>query len=129
MYLTEVLAHKRFLDQKIEELRGILKIHQTDALATKLMELLEQRQARRIHINASNEASNINLGGTEVSINVAVMIRDTIKEKMELLTDMINNPDCSLDKLELMNQRDKYFNEYVLIGMGIQRNDFNVKVG
>ena len=129
MYLTEIIAQKKLYDKKILELKHLLDVRQTEELAQELMDLLEMRQAKCININKANEKSTINLGGTDISITVAVMIRDTISGKMAVLTTLINNPDSSLDKINLQKQRDRHFNEYTLISMGIQRNDLNVTVG
>ena len=129
MYLTEVIAQKKLFDKKIAEVRRLLKIKPTDELAQEFMDLLEMRQAKCINIDAANSKSTINLGGTEVSISVAVMIRDTIKEKINILTELINDAESGLDKIKLLEQRDRHFNEYTLINMGIQRNDLNVTVG
>ena len=95
MYLAEVIAQKRLYDQKIEELRRVLQVRQTEELAQELMDLLEMRQAKCININKANEKSTINLGGTDISITIAVMIRDTIKSKIDILTELINDPDSA----------------------------------
>ncbi len=129
MYLTEVIAQKKLYDRKIVEVKMLLKVRPDELLAQELMDLLEMRQGKLININSANEQSKISLGGTDVPISVAVMIRDTIDEKVSILTDLINDTDSSLDKLKLLKQRDKHFDEYTLINMGIQRNDLNVTVG
>lgn len=128
-YLAEVLAKKRILDKKIKEVKNLLRYEQTDTLAQELFALLELRQGKLLHIEAANYTSKINIGGTEVSIAVALHIRNTIKEKIDVLTGLINTQECPLDKIELQQQRDKYYDDYVLLTMGITRNDLNVSVG
>jgi len=61
-----------------------------------------------------------------MDIATAIIIRDGIADKVSYTTELIDNPDSTLDKLELMKQRDRYFEEYTLIDMGIQKNDLNV---
>ncbi len=129
MYLTEVIAQKRLYDKKITELKSLLEVRQTEELAKELMGLLELRQAKCINISQANEQATVHLGGTDISITVAVMIRETIKAKLDVLTSLINNPDTALDKISLQKQRDRHFNEYTLISMAVQRNDLNVTVG
>jgi hypothetical protein len=124
--LAELLLQKNVIKKKILELQDILYNTQTDILANELVELLEQKQSILINIHRANTASKLNIGGTKVDIATAVIIRDSIFEKITYLTDLIQNKDCSLDKLELMKQRDKYFEEHILISMGIQKNDLNV---
>lgn len=127
--LMEVLAQKRMLDQKIDELQEILVDKQNDELAAVLIGFLDDKQSNLINIHRANIASKINLGGTDIDIATAVIIRDSIESKFIYLTELIQNPECELDKLELMKQRDRYFDEYSLIDMGIQKNDLNVTLG
>jgi hypothetical protein len=129
MYLIELIAQKKMYDQKIREVRKLLEVRPSEELAYELLDLLEIRQGKLISINRANEQSTLNLGGTDITITLAVMIRDTIKAKMDVLTKLINNPENGLDKIKLLEQRDKHFNEYTLISMGITKNDLNVKVG
>lgn len=128
-YLFELLYDKTMLDIKIDEIKAILKYEQNDSLAQELFVLLETRQTKLLHIAAANNISKMNVGGTEINISTAVTIKDTIKEKIDILTDMINNVNCHLDKIELQKQRDRYYGEYVLLSMGIKRNDLTVTVG
>ncbi len=128
-YLYELLSDKIMLDVKIDEIKSILKYEQNDNLAQELFALLELRQSKLLNISTANNMSKMNVGGTEINISTAVIIRTTIKEKIDILTDMINNRDCHLDKIELQKQRDRYHGEYTLLSMGIKRNDLTVTVG
>jgi hypothetical protein len=127
--LAEVLADKWYLDQKIDELKVAIARKPNDNLVQELLALIELRQARRLSIAAANNTSVIRLGETEVTINVAIEIRNTIKEKMDILTSMIANEDSGLDILTLQKQRDKYQREYSLITLGITNNDLKVTLG
>jgi len=127
-YLAEIIAQKRILDRKILEVKRFLQHEQTNALAQELFALLEMRQNKILNITAANNASTISIGGTEVSIATAIEIRVTIKEKIGVLTKLINSNECNLDKIELQSQRDKYYDEYTLLSMGIERNDLQVTV-
>lgn len=124
--LMEVLAKKKILTTKIEELQKMLLKKQNDDVAAKLVCLLDERQAHRINIHRANIASKINIGGADIDIATAVIIRDVIVEKVLYTTELINSPDSTLDSLELMKQRDRYFEEYTLLDMGIQKNDLSV---
>jgi hypothetical protein len=128
-YLFELLTDKTMLDTKIEEIKSILRYEQNDNLAQELFALFELRQSKLLHITAANNMSKLNVGGNEISIATAVTVRKTIKEKVDILTMMINNKDCHLDKIELQKQRDRYYGEYVLLSMGIKRNDLTVTIG
>lgn len=127
-YLAEIIAQKRILDKKIKEVKEILQHEQSDKLSQELFALLELRQSKLLNIEAANHASKINIGGTEVSIAVAIQLRNTIKEKIDVITSLIGNQACELDKIELQQQRDRYYDEYVLLTMGITRNDLKVTI-
>ena len=129
LYLSELLKNKKVLDKKIEELARALDTDQDEKLAKALFNLIDARQSSLLQIDAANHNSLINLSGTEVTITVAIIVRDTIKGKIEVLTSLIENEHCKLDKLELQHQRDKFYEEYNLLSMGIERNDLQVKIG
>jgi len=128
MYLAEILEDKKLLDLKIAEVKSILNNKQTDDLAQELFVLLELRQSKLLNIDAANHASIIKIGSTELSVFTTVVIRDTIKEKIDVITALINNDDCDLDKIELQAQRDKHYGELILLNMAINRNDLQVTV-
>jgi hypothetical protein len=127
-YLMEVVEKKNILDRKIAELTYILKVNQDNDLAKKLFSLVEERQSVILNIRAANNVSTINIGGKDVSIATAVEIRKTIKSKIDILTKLIEDENCGLNKIELQSQRDSFYEEYVLLTMGINRNDLQVKV-
>jgi len=129
MLLYEVLSQKKVLDKKIKELRKLLSIEQDEDLAEELLAVLELKQGKLINIHLSNKNTNITIGETTLDITTAVIIRNSIKEKIRSVTDLINNPECRLHKLELMKQRDKYFEEYIVIDTHITRSDINTKIG
>lgn len=127
--LFEIVAQKKLLDLKIKELEEELKIKQTEVLAEEFFVLLELRQGKLLNIDAANNASHIKIGETEVSIATAVRLRDTIKAKIDLLTSLIRDENCSLDIVDLQSQRDKFYDEFLLLTMAINRNDFQVTIG
>jgi hypothetical protein len=127
-YLFELLTDKTMIDIKISEIKSILKHEQKDSLAQELFRLFELKQSKLLYISAANNTSKLNIGENEINITTALIIRKTIKEKIDILTDMINNKDCSLDKMELQKQRDRYYDEYILLSMGIKRNDLTITI-
>lgn len=127
--LYEVIAHKKVLDRKIKELRKLLSIEQDEDLAEELLAALELKQGKLITIHLSNKSTTITIGETALDIATAVIIRDTIKERIDYVTDLISSPDCHLNKLELIRQREKYFEEYIIISSRILQSDVNLKIG
>jgi len=116
------------LRKKIDEIKNILVYDQTDNLAQELFKLLELYQGKLLTITKANNMSKINIGGTEVSLSTAIIIRDNIKSKIDLLTNLIANQECTLDKIGLQQQRDAFYKEYTLLSMVILKNDLQVQV-
>lgn len=129
MYLYELVTQNKTLDIKIKELKSILDDELRDEVAQELLDLIEIKQSKIISISIANNKSEITIGSTTTSVTAAVVIRDTIQKKIDLLTDMINSKDNKLDKLNLIRQRDKFFDEHVFIDMAIKRNDLAVSLG
>ena len=127
--LYEIIKEKESLERKIEEIKTLLRTEHTDDLAEEFVALLELKQSKKINIHRANIASKLNIGNSELDITTAVIIRDTVKEKVDYLTLLIEEPECKLNKLELMKQRDQYLMEYNLLNMGILKNDLNVSLG
>ena len=127
--LYEVLSHKKVLDKKIKELRRLLSVEQDEDLTAELLAALELKQGKSISIHLSNKNTIIDIGETKLDIATAVIIRDTIKEKINYITELINNIECRLNKIELIRQRDRYFEEYILIDTRILQSDINLKIG
>ena len=51
-----------------------------------------------------------------------------MQQKMDILTNLINDSNSTLDKLELMTQRDSYHEQLVLLNIGILKNDLSVEI-
>lgn len=128
-YLFEILENKKILDKKIKELSSVMSVYQNEVLAEKLFTLIDERLSMLMDIETANNVSTINIGGNEVTIATAISIRDAVKGKIDILTSLIEDKNCELDKIKLQEQRDKYISEHVLLSMGINRNDLQVKVG
>jgi hypothetical protein len=131
--LMEVVKNKYILDDKIEELIELLlntkNETEADALAKELVSLLDSRQHVLVNIHKANVSSKINIGGVEADIAIAVILRDTLKKKIDCLSLLIKDVNNSLDKLKLMEQRDKYYEDLKAVSMAISKNDLNVDIG
>ena len=129
MRLRDLIYEKKVICKKIVELKNIMQCSTNDAIAQELFAQLELLQAKRININTINNQLKINLGSKEVSISTAVVLRNTAKEKIDILTNLIVDNECKLDKLELMKQRDDIYDEYKLLSNEILVKDLNTKIG
>ena len=129
MYLKEIVCEKVMIDKKIVELELILHHEATEAVTQALLEAIDLRQNKLLSIYSVNHKSKINIGDTKMDINTAIIIRNTIQQKMDILTGLINDNGCVLDKLGLMEQRDQYNGQLVLLNIGILKNDLSVEIG
>lgn len=127
MYLYEVIEQKKIIDRKIGEIKNILVSSPTEDLAKELISLIDEKQTLLVKINIANNDSQVSVGSQQIKVTNAVILRDTVKNKVDLLTELIDS-DTGLDKLNLIEQRDKYFNDLTLIEMIIKQNDLNVNV-
>lgn len=129
MRLRTLIYEKGILKRKVSELKNIIKYDATDTIAKELFAQLELLQAKNININTINNQIKIKLGGKEVGISTAVVLRDTTKEKINILTSLIVDNESKLDKVELIKQRDDIYEEYILLSNEITLSDLNVKIG
>ena len=129
MHLIELVYEKRMVDKKIAELKAILHHESTENITKALLEAIDVKQNKVLSICAANHKSYIHIGTTKIDVSTALIIRNTMQQKMDILTNLINDSNSTLDKLELMTQRDSYHEQLVLLNIGILRNDLSVEIG
>ena len=129
MVLFELLIRKRFLDKKIRELKSHLhKDCDNDQLASELFALLDERQNVLIKLEDANIQRTITIGTTDVSVSTAVKVRKTLQLKIRVITDLLNDDNCSLDPSSLIKQRDGFVDEMMILTKAIAKNDLEVEV-
>jgi hypothetical protein len=129
MRLRSLVYEKELLEKKIVELKDILLYDASEDIAQELFGQLELLQAKKINIHTINNQIKIALGGKEVDISTAIVLRDTAKNKIDILTSLIVNNGCELNKIELMKQRDDLYEEYTLLSNEIIASDLNTNIG
>ena len=129
MQLRNLICEKEMLKKKISELKNIMSYNTIDDIAQELFAYIELLQAKKININAINDKIKISIGGKEIDITTVIVLRDTAKNKTDVLTSLIVDNECKLDKIELMKQRDGIYEEYILLSNKIILNDLSVKIG
>ncbi|MCK4526437.1 hypothetical protein KAW18_03630 [candidate division WOR-3 bacterium] len=129
MLLRDLIYEKKMLKKKIVELKTIIRYDNSETILQELFVQLELLQAKKVNLNTVNNQIKIDLAEKEVIVSTAVVIRDTMKDKMDVLTVLIKNKRCQLNKLELIKQRDSIYEEYTLLSHKIVASDLNVKIG
>ncbi len=127
--LYELIEQKRMLDVKITEIKETLIREHTEELAKEYLALVDARQDMLIKINKANNKSTINISDMAVPVSVAVIIRDSILDKIDTITEIISSVNNNLDIVNLQRQRDKFNRDCVLLDMVITSNDIRVDVG
>lgn len=129
MLLRDLVYEKKMLKEKIAELNTILQYNYSETIMQELFVQLELLQAKRVNLNTLNNQVKIDFGGKEVILSTAIIVRDSMKNKMNVLANLINNNSVKLDKLDLMKQRDNIYEEYTLLSHKITVSDLNVNLG
>ena len=129
MNLRDLIYKKDNIKRKISELEAIIVEYSNDDIAKELFNLIEELQSLKINLNNINIKAKINIGGKNVSIADAIIIRETLETKMNVLTRLILSDKVkALDELELMVQRDGLYESYLLLDQGIISSDLQTIV-
>ena len=70
----------------------------------------------------------MSIGDSKVSLANAILIIDTMEWKINLLNDLIDIEDSTLDVFSLMEQRDKLLSEYTAISNGLKAVEWSTEV-
>lgn len=134
MFIGELLIRRKTVKHKIKELRNFIQnltasgeqdnsdLHRK--ALNMLFDLLDKYQDYSIILDKVNNDTFINIGESAINISNTIRLRNTIKGKMDVLSDSINGSDYSIDIFSLIEQRDKLMEEYILIDRSITTSDW-----
>ena len=94
----------------------------------KVFDLLDKYQNYIILLERSNSKCEIKVGTSDVKVSDAVKLRDTTNKKMGFITNLINSNDASLNVPDLMDNRDKLMEEFILLNNAIEKSDWSEEV-
>jgi hypothetical protein len=102
-----------------------------DEITDHLFSLIDDYQKYSIIVERVNNSTEINVANSDVSLSTAVKIRETISRKMDVLTNIIdinrNNETVNYKVLDLITQRDKLMEEYILLSSAIFTCDWQTE--
>lgn len=130
MYLREKLDELTVLNKKVVELKTNILINTSedkDALVKELLIYYDDIQNIKLVLAKVNNQTMVNVGQTQIDIITAVTIRDNIKNKINLISDIIKS-NATLDILTLLDQRDALLEEYNSINKSIRLSDWSIKL-
>jgi hypothetical protein len=134
MYLGEVLQEKESLLFKIQQLEQLFfKVAKTDSdkaneLIKKLFDLLDKYRSHLILINKINNKEEIVIGDSKINLANAVLLRDTLERKIEILNRLILEESAYTDVSSLIENRDKFQIEYKMISNELKSFEWRMKI-
>jgi len=130
MFLRQKLDERKFLKIKINELKENI-LHFTDEqdeLIKEFLILLDRLQTINLVLNRVNYESIITIANTELSLNTAIELRNTLQSKIDMMDGLISSSKGTLNLLALMEQRDSVLEEFMVIDSAIKQADWNIKI-
>lgn len=134
MYLREKLDELDLIKNKIFELknyvcqRSNLTDEERDNIVKDIIGYIDKIQNIKLVLNKVNNQTTVEIANSELDLKTAVIIKNSIKEKIDLITDFINNSNNNLDVLTLMSQRDELINEFDAVNNSIRIADWSIKI-
>jgi len=132
MLLAELLMRKSYVKLQIVELRAYLlsdgEASDINEVLKKLYELEDQDQKYRILIKKANNQIEVEVGNSKTTLDTAIELRDNITNKINIISDLIAVNKKSLDVFNLLTQRSKLTEEYLMIYKAIRINEWSSEV-
>jgi hypothetical protein len=126
MVLGEVLIEMKNFKRKIKQLEDLLhrsaaqNVTLADRATAELLNLLDKYRSHLILVNKANNATEVSIGSSRVSLANAIIITKTVKRKVALINSLIEIEDSVLDVFSLIEQRDTLLKEYTTISNGLK---------
>jgi hypothetical protein len=140
MLVGEVLKRKNDVLAKIEELDFYLDklsnkadakennaAYYTDVLG-RIFALLDELQNYLILLERSNLKVKVKVGTATISVSDAVKVRHIIDQKITAITNLINSDDTYLNVPKLIEDREKFKEEFILLNNVIEKSDWSTEI-
>ena len=132
MFLAELLMRKSYVKLQIVELKFYLLNNDgssdTNETLKKLYELEDQDQKYRILIKKANSKIEVEVGTSKISLDTAIELRNNLDNKISILSDLIAANKKSLDVFNLITQRSKLIEEYLMVYKAIRISEWSTEV-
>lgn len=128
MLISEIIFRKKYVKLQIDELKRYIIENETipniNDMLGKLYELEDQDQKYKMLLTNANRQAEIKIGNSKVSVETALELKHNTSNKIDILTDLIRANKESLDVFNLMTQRNKLVEEYIMIKNAIKISDW-----
>jgi len=132
MFLAELLMRKSYVKLQIAELKFYLLNNDgssdTNETLKKLYELEDQDQKYRILIKKANSKIEVEVGTSKISLDTAIELRNNLDNKISILSDLIAANKKSLDVFNLITQRSKLIEEYLMVYKAIKISEWSIEI-
>ena len=132
MFLAELLMRKSYVKLQIAELKFYLLNNDgssdTNETLKKLYELEDQDQKYRILIKKANSKIEVEVGTSKISLDTAIELRNNLDNKISILSDLISANKKSLDVFNLITQRSKLIEEYLMVYKAIKISEWSIEI-
>jgi hypothetical protein len=134
MNLGEILNEIEHLEFKIKQLEYLFfKIAKSDSekaneLIKRLFEHIDKYRSHLILLNKINNEKEIVIGDSKINLANAVLLKKTLKHKIELLNRLITDDTSYTDIQSLIDNRDKFYIEYKTIATALESFEWRTKI-
>jgi 5-methylcytosine-specific restriction endonuclease McrBC regulatory subunit McrC len=132
MLLGELILRRKCIKMEINELKNNIfsSEEKTDvnALLNRLFELEDQFQKHNILTEHANNEIKVTVGNSKTTLTNAIKLRNATDRKADTLTKLIESNNKSLDIINLIEQRQKLIEEYILLNNAISSTDWSTNV-
>ncbi len=132
MFIGELLIKRNHVKMQINEFKKYLysdePISDINEVLDKLFALEDKYQQYSVVLDDINMSTEIQFGDNKVIIANMIKLRDTISNKIEVFTELIDSNKSSLNIINLIDQRANLVEEYILLNKTISMNDWQVEI-
>lgn len=132
MLLGELLLRRKCIKMEIDELKNYMlssdeQINVNEVL-NKLFELEDKHQKYNILIERANNEIELVVGTTKTTLTNAIKLRSAVDHKIDDLTMLIKSNKATLNIFNLIDQRQKFIEEYIILDNAISGSDWSINV-
>ena len=132
MLLGELLLRRKCIKMEIDELINYMlsseeQINVNEVL-NKLFELEDKYQKYNILIERANNEIELVVGTTKTTLTNAIKLRSAVDCKIDDLTMLIKSNKATLNIFNLIDQRQKFIEEYIILDNAISNSDWSINV-
>ena len=137
MRLAELVDRTKYLKEHIRDLKGFIRVlvskretnqDELNKLRRRLDSLIDKRQSYLIKIDRANNQIDIRIGDNTIKLSDALKLRNTLKEKIDGINDIVEYSFGNIDMVTFMQAKDDLFEELIIINNAIISADWSAEI-